>query len=244
MPQKRLYPTRALHARLAHEIGRRIVSGDYPEGTSLPGESELAAQFGVGRQVVREAIKVLAAKGLVASRRRTGTAVLPRVSWNLLDPDVIAWHSPGEIGKEFLDDLIELRRAIEPAAAELAARRVDPERLARIKAALDGMRENVDNQPAYLQADVEFHAALLTASGNGLFERLSTIIGPILEMSFTLQAEEGWRLKIGVEQHAAVYDAIERGDAKAARSTMEEIVSTAQGTIDRLMRDRENEPDR
>ena len=94
---------------------------------------------------MREALKVLAAKGLVASRRRTGTSVLPRASWNLLDPDVLAWHTPESIRKEFLDDLIELRRVIEPAAAALAARRVDPERLGRIKAALDGMRDNVDD---------------------------------------------------------------------------------------------------
>ena len=242
LTQKRLYPSRALHARLAHEIGRRIVSGDYAEGASLPREAELAERYGLSRQVVREALKVLAAKGLVASRRRTGTAVLPRASWNLLDPDVLAWHSPESIRKEFVDDLVELRRVIEPAAAELAARRADAERLARIKAALDGMRENVDNETAYLQADVEFHVALLTASGNSLLERLSTIIGPVLDMSFKLQAQARWRFKIGIEEHAAVYEAIARGDPETARDTMEEIVSTAQGTIDRIMRDREKEP--
>ncbi len=238
MPQKRLYPSRALHARLAHEIGRRIVSSDYAEGASLPPESELAEQFGVSRQAVREGLKVLAAKGLVASRRRTGTWVLPRSSWNLLDPDVLAWHSPDTIRQEFLNDLIELRRVIEPAAAALAARRVDVERLGRIKAALDGMRSNVEDEPQFLQADADFHAALLTASGNSLFERLSTIIGPVLNISFKLQAEERWRFKIGIEQHAAVYEAIARGDPETARDTMEEIVCTAQETISRIMRDR------
>ena len=190
LPNNRLYPSRALHARVAHEIGRRIISSGYAEGASLPRESELAEQFGVSRQAVREALKVLAAKGLVASRRRTGTSVLPRASWNLLDPDVLAWHSPESIRKEFLDDLVELRRVIEPAAAALAARRVDPERLSRIKAALDGMRANVDNEPQFLEADAEFHAALLAASGNSLFERLSTIIGPVLDVSFKVQAQE------------------------------------------------------
>ncbi len=238
LPQKRLYPSRALHARLAHEIGRSIVSGGYAEGAGLPPESELAEQFGVSRQAVREALKVLGAKGLVASRRRTGTRVLPRSSWNLLDPDVLAWHSPETIRQEFLDDLTELRRVIEPAAAALAARRVDPERLARIKEALDGMRANVDNEPQFLEADAEFHAALLAASGNSLLERLSTIIGPVLDVSFKVQAQETWRFKIGVEQHAAVYDAIARGDPETAHDTMEEIVSTAEDTIDRVMRDR------
>jgi DNA-binding FadR family transcriptional regulator len=231
-----------LHAKLAHEIGRRIITGVYAEGASLPRESELAEEFGVSRQAVREALKVLAAKGLVASRRRTGTSVVPRASWNLLDPDVLAWHTPECIRKEFLDDLIELRRAVEPAAAELAARRADAERVGRIKVALDGMRANVDNAPLFLQADAEFHAALLTASGNSLFERLSTIIGPVLDMSFKLQAQAAWRFKIGVEEHAAVYEAIARGDPKTARDTMEGIVSTAQDTIDRIMRDRDPSP--
>ena len=238
LPNNRLYPSRALHARVAHEIGRRIISSGYAEGASLPRESELAEQFGVSRQAVREALKVLAAKGLVASRRRTGTSVLPRASWNLLDPDVLAWHSPESIRKEFLDDLVELRRVIEPPAAALAARRVDSERLCRIKAALDGMRANVDNEPQFLEADAEFHAALLAASGNSLFERLSTIIGPVLDVAFKVQAQETWRFKIGIEQHAAVYEAIARGDPEAARNAMEEIVSTAKDAINRVLRDR------
>ncbi len=242
MPKKRLYPSGALHARLAHEIGRRIVSSGYAEGSSLPRESELATEFHASRQAVREALKVLAAKGLVASRRRTGTWVLPRSSWNLLDPDVLAWHSPESIRKEFLDDLIELRRVIEPAAAALAARRVDQERLTRIEAALNGMRSNVENTPEFLEADAEFHAALLAASGNSLFERLSTIIGPVLDVSFKLQAQQAWRFTISVEQHAAVYEAIARGDPQTARNTMEEIVSTAQDTIGRVLRDRLQAP--
>jgi GntR family galactonate operon transcriptional repressor len=242
LPKKRLHPSRALHARLTHEIGRRIVSSDYAEGASLPRESELAEAYGVGRQVVREALKVLADKGLVASRRRIGTWVLPRSSWNLLDPDVLAWHSPDYIRQEFLDDLIELRRVIEPAAAALAARRVDMERLAGLKAALDGMRSNIDNPPSFLEADADFHAALLAASGNSLFERLSTILVPVLDVSFRLQAQELWRFKIGVEQHVAVYEAIARGDPETARDTMEEIVSTAHDTIRRIMRDRSKPP--
>ena len=234
MPHKRLYPSRALHARLAHEIGRRIVSSGYAEGASLPRESELAQEFAVSRQAVREALKVLAAKGLLASRRRTGTSVLPRLSWNLLDPDVLAWHSPDSIRKEFYDDLIELRRVIEPAAAAMAANRADIERLGRIKAALVGMQANIDDPPLFLEADTEFHAALLAASGNSLFDRLNTIIAPVLEMRFKLQAQETAGFKISVEQHAEVYEAIARGDPEAAREAMEQIVSDALETIHRI----------
>ena len=91
----------------------------------MPREAELAMQFCVSRQAVREALKVLAAKGLVQSRRRTGTRILPRASWNLLDPDVLAWHPPANFGPRLLADLGELRRLIEPAAAEFAATRGD-----------------------------------------------------------------------------------------------------------------------
>ncbi len=239
LPDKRLYPSHALHARVAHEVGRRIVASVYAEGGSLPRESELAEQFGVSRQAVREALKVLAAKGLLVSRRRTGTAVLPRAAWNLLDPDVLAWQSPETIGKEFLGDLMELRWAIEPIGAELAARRADPERLARIKEAVDSMRANLEIRHLFLEADREFHVALLTASGNGLFERLSTIIGPVLSVSFRLQAQASQGFDIALEQHAAVYEAVAEGDPETARNTMEKILTTANATINRIIRERE-----
>src|SRR5207244_4849669 len=126
--EKRLYPAVALHGRVAHEIGRRIVSGAIAEGSLLPRESELAAEHQVSRQAIREALKVLAAKGLVASRRRAGTRVRARAFWNLLDPNVLAWHPAGNVDPTFLNDLVELRQLIEPAAAELAARRREPGR--------------------------------------------------------------------------------------------------------------------
>ena len=140
MIEKRLYPAAALHGQVAHEIGRQIVSGVIAEGDYLPREAELAARYGVSRQAVREALKVLAAKGLVVSRRRAGTRVTPRLTWNLLDPDVLAWHPPEAIDHAFFKDLVELRRLIEPAAATFAAQRGDAEKIAPITAAFERMR--------------------------------------------------------------------------------------------------------
>jgi DNA-binding FadR family transcriptional regulator len=130
---------------------------------------------------------------------------------------------------------MELRRVVEPAAAALAAQRVDPERLARMKAAHNGMRDNVEDVALFLNADADFHAALLAASGNALLERLSTVIGPVLSMAFLLQAEERWRFKSAVEKHAAVYEAIARGDPRAAYDRMAEIVSSGQDAIERIL---------
>ncbi len=223
---------------MAHEIGRRIVSGAIAEGDGLPREAELAKEFQVSRQAVREALKVLAAKGLVAPRRRTGTTVLPRSFWNLLDPDVLAWHSRGKIAPDFLLDLTELRSVIEPAAAALAARRADQERVAQLGAALDAMRVSMNDTKAFLEADIEFHIVMLSATGNTLLERLSTIIGPILQMSLSAQvAAANPAYNLAVERHAAVYDAIARGDADAARSAMEAILSIAHGQVVQMIRD-------
>ena len=161
-----------------------------------------------------------------------------RSVWNLLDPDVLAWHAPDSISPDFLLDLIELRRVIEPAAAALAARRADPERLARLEAALIAMRANSHDVPAFLEADTEFHAAMLSATGNTLFDRLSNIIRPALEMALVLQAQSAPSFDLPIEQHTAVYDAIARGDSEAARRSMEEILAIAHSNIVRLARDR------
>lgn len=230
MTDRRLYPSQALHGQVAHHIGRRIVAGAIAEGAFLPRESELAEQFSVSRQAIREALKVLAAKGLVFSRRRAGTNVLPRTAWNLLDPDVLAWHPPEHLPPDFLHDLVELRRLIEPAAAELAAARGTPEGIARIKVAVEQMHRTIDDRAAFVRADVEFHAAVGVASGNVLFDRLCAICEPLLGASFALQGHTRTRDMVAcdtVPLHAAVSDAIAARDPVAARQAMEVLLTNA-----------------
>src|SRR5438034_2683712 len=130
------YPEQSLHGRIVHAIGRRILSGDLRPGDLLPAEPDL----GASRTVVREAVKVLAAKGLVESRPKTGTRVRPRDAWNLLDPDVLTWQQDGAAAsEELLRKLTEVRRIIEPAAAELAAARADAADIAALERALEAM---------------------------------------------------------------------------------------------------------
>ena len=224
---KGLYPSAALHGQVAHEIGRRIVSGAVREGETLPREAELSRQFGVSRQAVREALKVLAAKGLVNSRRRAGTHVMQRDAWNLLDPDVLAWHQPGTLSPEFLSDLVEIRRLIEPAAAGFAAARGDPGRIALIGVALEAMREAVGDPDRFYTADVEFHLAIFSASGNTLIDRLSTILGPLLEASFRRPRSIVTSRETLVAVHEAVYKAITDGDAERAQRSMESLLISA-----------------
>lgn len=218
-----LYPSTPLHGRVAHEIGRQIVVGKFVEGSLLPRESELADKFDVSRQAVREALKVLAAKGLVASRRRTGTQVLPREAWNLLDPDVIAWHPADRLPAQLFIDLVELRRVVEPAAAGLAATRGDAAMAEVISAAVTDMVRFKDDPVAFDDADMRFHLAVLDASGNMLFQRLGLVIRPLLLASFH-RVNDDLDTQDILNLHAAVAEAIGRGNAAGAQAAMVRVV--------------------
>jgi DNA-binding FadR family transcriptional regulator len=229
-----------------------IVSGGIPEGAYLPREAELAERFKASRQAVREALKVLAAKGLVVSRRRAGTSVLPRANWNLLDPDVVAWYPADQVPSDLLDDLIEVRRAIEPAAALQAARRGDREGIAAIGAALDQMRVAEKPSEDFFTADAAFHDALLQASGNVVFDRLGTVLGPLMRVSFkmhflgveaVLVAPErvAAAVNASIERHAEVYRAIRDRDAARARTATEALLALVSTEVDYAHR-RHGEP--
>jgi DNA-binding FadR family transcriptional regulator len=154
-------PAAGLHGQIVHAIGRRIVNGAIRPGELLPADSHLRAS----RTVVREAIKVLAAKGLVESRPRRERACAPPESWNLLDPDVLAWQQEGTPQPVFLRKLTEVRLIVEPAAAELAARRVRAAELPTLRGRLPEMKAALAAQPAdyeaFDQADIVFHRAIL-----------------------------------------------------------------------------------
>ena len=236
MSGRHLYPSRALHAQVAHEIGRRIAAGEFAEGTYLPREAQFARDFAVSRQAIREALKVLAAKGLVASRRRTGTRVLERSEWNLLDPDVLAWHPADQLPTKFMDDLVDLRRIIEPAAAALAAVRRTPDSLAEIRDALEQMEAAADDADAFNAADTAFHAAVFAASGNDLIDRLRPILrpplaaGPAPVSNLRPPHDEKGGL------HRRVYEAIRDGSPDRARISMVHILDAAGGEATRVMR--------
>jgi GntR family transcriptional regulator, galactonate operon transcriptional repressor len=229
-----LYPSKPLHGQVAHDIGRQICSGSVAEGAVLPRESELSSRYGVSRQAIREALKVLAAKGLVKSRRRAGTYVTPRTDWNLLDPDVLAWHDRLSIVPSFFADLAELRRLIEPAAAEFAAERASPQQLERIGEALAALMRmaEVGDIEAYNAADAEFHKAVFAASGNALIDRLSTILGPLLEVTFKVQSQANPGFQ-GAAVHGPVFEAIAARAPARARKAMEGVLDVAAAELAR-----------
>jgi DNA-binding FadR family transcriptional regulator len=215
---------------VAGKIGRRIVSGQYRPGDTLPTEPRIQAEFGVSRTAVREAIRLLSAKGLTASRPKIGTRVRPTVDWNMLDPDVLRWQLDQSPSEEFIHALFEMREIIEPAAAERAAERATPEELDRMGVAMEGIQNEARASPEQIKADIDFHMAILEASRNPLLRSVGAMIASALSISFSL----GWRTVMAedaVLQHRAVYDAIRRRDGEQAFLAMRKLLRNAKGNV-------------
>ncbi|WP_245447513.1 FadR/GntR family transcriptional regulator [Methylobacterium sp. 17Sr1-1] len=213
------------HARVARALGTGIVAGRYAQGDVLPGEPVLLARFGVSRTVLREAIKTLAGKGMIETRTRVGTRVRERAAWNLFDRDVLAWTIEAGIDPRFLSDLAEIRLAIEPAAAALAAARRNAADLDTLDACVAAMRAAPGLDPAFARADVAFHLALAEASGNRFMHSVGAVTEAALDVLFHLsrptdpQAHDvAWRT------HAAIAAAIRAGDGAAAATATEAAV--------------------
>lgn len=213
------------HAQVAHALGRGIVLGQYPEGELLPAEVELIKQFGASRTVLREAIKMLSAKGMVVSRSKVGTRVRERAAWNMFDPDLLRWYLEGGVDRRFLRDLAEIRLAVEPAAAALAAvRRTDAD-LVKLDAAIAAMRDTKAINAGYAEADLAFHLLLADAAGNIFMRSIGAVIEAALRVSFQLsspadevQHDTSWRA------HADIVEAIRRRDAVAAARATEKVI--------------------
>ena len=207
-------------------LGSRIAAGTYSEGETLPIEQELADSLEVGRNSLREAVKVLSGKGLLSTAPRSGTKVRLREEWNLLDPDVLKWHADPEIASnDFMLDLIELRRIIEPKAAELAAVRATKEDVALILAAYEAMAEAGDDRRKRLQADIDFHTAVLKASHNEVLANFKHAIATYLKAHFDLGGELEEEVDIeDIERHQKIAWAIASGKAKSAYSLTVEML--------------------
>lgn len=222
----RTFSRRSLHGQVAHDIGRQILGGMVKPGDLLPNETELSQRLGVSRTALREAIKVLAGKGLIESRPKTGTRVRPRKSWNFLDPDVLAWAVHGATAKQFVDELFELRRVIEPAAAALAAERAKPDDIARMEAALARMAAEASEDGIGAAGDIAFHNAVLQASDNELFRSLGSVVEVALAISLRLSMRRH-RFEEFLELHRAVLEAIRRRDVDGAREAMKRAIEVS-----------------
>lgn len=214
-------------------LGREITRGVIEVGEALPAEPELEARFGVGRGVIREAMKTLAAKGLVSVRPRHGTHVLPRRDWSLLDREVLIWLvGDGEPDPEMMSSIQEVRLMIEPAAAALAAQRATRQDLERINAALAAMETSRDPASA-TAADKKFHLAILDATHNPVLQgfrgAIDTILGAVF---FVAVGSQDW-FDENLPNHARAARAIEEGDPAKARTAMERVLGYTQTQLNR-----------
>lgn len=218
---------RRLHGAIARKLGADILSGDYEAGATLPTEAVATSALGVSRAAYREAVQVLIAKGLVESRPKAGTRVLPRERWNLLDPEVLAWAFARDPDQQLIESLFELREIVEPAAAALAAERRSEAELRQMKSGLALMRRHTLATEQGRQGDRQFHAALLHATRNDALIALSSGIEAAVAWT-TVYKQRGRELpRDPVPFHVAVYEAIAASDAERARQAMRLLVTSA-----------------
>lgn len=218
---------RRIHGAIAHDLGVAIVTGGYKPGDTLSGEVEFSEKLNVSRSAVREALRMLAAKGLVESRPKTGTRVSPQTRWNLLDPEVLGWMFEAEPSKAFIRDLFELRMIIEPAAAELAAQRRTGRELARMGHALGEMELYGLNTEAGRAADQTFHNTILEATRNAPLIALAGTIAAAVSWTTIFKQRKRKLPRDPLPDHRLVYNAIADSDAAAAREAMLELVRLA-----------------
>ncbi len=215
-----------MHMSVVRTLGARILGGEFNPGDAFPGEAELALSLGVSRTTIREAIKVLAAKGLVESRTRTGIRVRAHEEWRVLDPDLLSWHPDLRADKLFIDSLVESRRIIEPAAAELAAQRATAQDLYAIESAyLDMQNSMLRDMASCNEADVRFHRAVIHASHNIVLKGLTSTIEAALRAAFFVTSE--LMDKEVLEAHRKILEAIRLRQNEEARAAMLHLLDIA-----------------
>jgi GntR family transcriptional regulator, galactonate operon transcriptional repressor len=238
------YRLRGRQGEVIAAMGRLIVQGHYAVGSLLPREQQLMAEFGLSRPTLREALKVVAAKGLLEMIQKTGTRVRPRSDWNIFDADVLMWHGREGLDERQLRDLVELRQIIEPSAARLAATRASIGALGHIQETLRHMEEAAGDMAAYSEADVAFHLAIISATGNEMLERMSHILSAFLRLSFLIQQDTFERGENTVEEdlaiHRRIVEAIANGNGAAAELAMANVVTNGKMSLAQSLSRRAN----
>jgi len=206
---------RNVHSQVADRLGAIIVKGEIAPGDPLPSEMKICDSLDVSRTVVREAIRTLTGKGLVESRAKSGTRVRPREQWNQLDTDVLRWQLEHTDVDTYLAKIFQLRNAMEPTAAALAATAATPEDRAALRAAYDAMVAAKTNEE-FVTADIDFHKQLYIATRNEFFWPIAQMFEIILRESFRLAALGDHRQR-AFDEHREVMEAVVAGDAERAR---------------------------
>jgi len=229
----------SLHDKVVRHLALRIVKG---EVTTLPNEAELGKDLQVSRSILRESIKVLAAKGLLEVGPKTGTRVRPRKDWNLLDPQLLEWISESGVDEPFFDNICELRRVFEPTVAELAAMRATPEDMEEMRAAWEEMRRNSNHWEGYNAGDLRFHRAIQVAAHNELLTQIGKLCQVLLRISFSITSQTEEPFGASLSLHKDVLDAITNHNPSAARKYTEKVIAVSATAIRSKLSHKEREP--
>jgi GntR family galactonate operon transcriptional repressor len=229
-----------LHRQVVEGIGRRIGRGDLQPGDVVD-ITEVQGRYGASRTAVREAIKVLSAKGLVAARPHYGTYVLPRDEWNAFDVDVLNWQEGSPTNVRLLRNLDEVRRVVEPQAARLAATRRLRAELRTMQTALRDL-ERAQQPPDLAAADIRFHRSVLAATHNDLLEQLGAVLQPVLLLRDLVAYRSHPGDPESMALHGAVLTAVEAQDPDAAEDRMHELLRKAAKDAERAARRRPPSP--
>ena len=219
-----------LHTLIARGIGERILGGEFAPGTLLPNEAQWGRIYGASRTAVREAVKTLSAKGLISSRPKVGSRVEPRNRWNLLDRDVLAWHRTATDRKAFLVSTQEFRRVVEPAIAELAARKRTTIQIDHLVTALEAMK-SAKLHADVVAADVMFHEVLLSCANNDLLIPFGVLIEETLGNLFDFTTQRNPRYQQAIKLHENIARAVIAGDANGARKAMLVLIDDTDSVI-------------
>lgn len=213
--------------RLIHALGRDIVQGTvYPAGEALPSEADLCVKYDTSRNVMREVIKVLATKRLIDAQRYRGLFVMPRNQWNYLDADVLEWSLEEDRNPALIASLIEVRSLIEPAISRWAAERATAVDLVAIEAALNGMKANTDNRDAFMEADIAFHRAIVSATHNFVILQLADAISALQRAIFDhTYLDDPTHMVITIKEHADLFDMIRCKNPQAAEEMADGMIS-------------------
>ncbi|MCJ8518487.1 DNA-binding FadR family transcriptional regulator [Pseudorhizobium tarimense] len=221
------------HAHVVAELGSAIVAGRIPEGSLLPGDTDLSARFGVSRTVLREAMKTLAAKRLVEPKAKVGTRVVDRSKWNFFDADVLGWRCESGLDFEFIEHLAEMRMALEPAAAAAAARRATNDDIVQLYA-VAARFDDLDHTPETIaKVDLEFHLAIARMSGNPFMRSASAIVEAALAISFQLSSPAASPEKIDevATNHLRIAHAIASRNPEKAIQAMRHVIEVGKTRI-------------
>jgi len=232
---------KSMHARIVRDLGMRIVAGEFKPGDRLPAEATLLSDYEVSRPVLREATRVLVAKGLVLSRQRAGATVRPRSEWHLLDPDVLYWLIQTQPPPDFVETLLTVRRVFEPAAAALAAKLASDADLQGIASAYAGM-EAARNADEILEPDLAFHRRIAEATHNDLLAYIGNMLSLALRESIKLSSLHPNTHALSLPRHKAILTALLSRDPLAAqqatlvqlqetREDLSEVLESSSGLI-------------